>query len=230
MPIVFEDQNEVPSFTTPSKECWCCGCIYPLNHFKKDASKKDGRVDQCDMCAEVPRLSTEEHTLRQRETNYKAAGKQRFLDKKDYLDERSRWGRPRHHTDLLSFFQDHIRGLYVKDGKFVGDVSMYKVWDRLEYRPCEDGSYFFSLPFDPANPTFEYIGYIPMGWLPEFDIVEFDDRNVPIRKKHKGWRTVLLELIRTKVVTRDQVEQHFGPAIGKASLRWRRTLWNYQNA
>jgi hypothetical protein len=46
---------------------------------------------------------------------------------------------------------------------------------------------------------------------PEWSLLWFDDLNVPIRERYRGWRTAILALILNDVLTEDEVLKAFGP-------------------
>jgi hypothetical protein len=59
---------------------------------------------------------------------------------------------------------------------------------------------------------------------PEYSIMRFNEYNVPTNEKYRGWRTALLTLILTGVVTEEEAERSFGPAIGEAACFYREQL------
>jgi hypothetical protein len=105
--------------------------------------------------------------------------------------------------------------LFITDGRIGTDLALYQVYGKAQP--------------DLNGRSFRYLFYIPQGRLPEFSQYEFDHRDVPIKEKRRGWRTILLRLIKTGLVTEQEVEEEFGPALGEASTVWRRTLWQYRN-
>jgi len=200
------------------KECCCCGNIQPFGMFRRDSSYREGVRDRCLGCESAPALSTAEHTEMLREKNYysNAVRKQRWDNQSDYENEEARWGRVMQHSELLSkIFKLIPNDLFVTEGRIVGDLALYRVYGRPQ--PDLDGR------------TFRYLFYIPTGRLPEFSQYEFDHRDIPVKEKRRGWRTVLLRLIKSGLVTEEQVNQEFGPALGEASTVWRRELWKYRN-
>lgn len=64
---------------------------------------------------------------------------------------------------------------------------------------------------------------------PEWSLMYFDDFEVPIRERYRGWRTALLVLIINDVLTEDEVDRAFGPVtLGEASELYRETLQSYR--
>jgi hypothetical protein len=53
--------------------------------------------------------------------------------------------------------------------------------------------------------------------------VTLDDKNLPVREI-RGWRSVLVALIRAGALTRKQCDTAFGPASGQRSILWYRNL------
>jgi hypothetical protein len=199
------------------KECISCHKVLAYNFFKRDASFRDGRRDQCQGCEAAPRLSTAEHTARLREMNYysHAVKKQRWDHQEEYQNTFARFGTPMHHSDLLRRIKKLVPSLYVVDGRIVGDLALYRTYDQPQP--------------DLEGRTFRYLFYIPTGLLPEFSIYEFDERDIPVRETLRGWRTVLLRLIKSGLLTEAASDLEFGKATGEASTVWYRQLFEYRN-
>lgn len=64
---------------------------------------------------------------------------------------------------------------------------------------------------------------------PEWSLMYFDEMDVPIRERYRGWRTPLLALIVNDVLTEDEVDRAFGPVSqNEASELYRETLQSYR--
>lgn len=64
---------------------------------------------------------------------------------------------------------------------------------------------------------------------PEWSLMYFDEFDVPIRERYRGWRTALLALITNDVLTEDEVDRAFGPVVqNEASELYRETLQGYR--
>lgn len=64
---------------------------------------------------------------------------------------------------------------------------------------------------------------------PEWSLMYFDEMDVPIRERYRGWRTALLVLITNDVLTEDEVDRAFGPVTqNEASELYRETLQSYR--
>lgn len=64
---------------------------------------------------------------------------------------------------------------------------------------------------------------------PEWSLMYFDEMDVPIRERYRGWRTALLVLIMNDVLTEEEVDRAFGPVDqNEASELYRETLQAYR--
>lgn len=59
---------------------------------------------------------------------------------------------------------------------------------------------------------------------PEWSIMRFNEYNVPVNERYRGWRTALLVLITSGVLTEGEANRAFGEPIGDASLFYREQL------
>lgn len=211
-------QEVVESSDLLGKECIGCVRILPYAYFDRDSSYRDGRKDLCTDCASAPRLSTEEHTARLRETNNnsEAVKRQRWEHQDDYRDDRARVGRVRPSGEFLSKIKALVPELYITDGRIIGDVAIFRTYPKPQERL--------------GGRDFEYLFYCPTGLLPEYSLYEFETtRDIPVREKLRGWRTVLLRLIKSGLLTEGQCDREFGVALGPASHVWYRRLYEHRN-
>ncbi len=64
---------------------------------------------------------------------------------------------------------------------------------------------------------------------PEWSLMRFDEFDVPICEKYRGWRTALLNLIIADVLTEDEVNRAFGPVpLSPVSLLYRERLYYHR--
>lgn len=213
------DQNIVESQDLLGKECCCCMRILAYHFFRRDSSYRDGFRDRCQMCESSPRMSTVEHTARLREMNLSshAVRKQRWKHQLDYMDDAARVGKQMNSSEFLLRLSKLIGTdrLYIRDGNYLNDVAVFLVAGKKRS--------------DWDSKSFKYLWYIPLGLMPEFSIYEFDNRAVPLRERKRGWRTPLLRLIKSKLITEDQSNREFGEALGPASTVWNRELFKFRN-
>jgi hypothetical protein len=199
----------------------CAGCKCDLDwvHFRRDSSQRDGRATLCYECESVPRLSTEEHTARLREQNLSSEvyKRQRWEGQDELKDDASRIGRPMRHADFLSVLQKLVPNLYVTEGRIQGHLAVFRTYpgpqSHLEGR------------------DFSYLFYMDEGILPEFSQYIFDPvTDVPIKESKRGWRTVLLRLVKAGLLTEDVCNKVFGRPEGMPANRWHRELQKSRNA
>lgn len=212
-----DPRNILASMALQCKDCIGCGRSLELKFFNRDSSFRDGHRDMCDQCANAPRLSIAEHTRRVHESNMNSAAvqAQRWDHQDDYRDDIAREGRRMSQADLITRLRQLIPGLYFTDGRMADDVAVFRVYGTPQ--PHLEGR------------DFEYLLYIPGGLMPEYSTYEFDGRDIPIREKQRGWRTVLLNLIMSGLISTETCRRVFGEAIGPASNVWYRKLWSFRN-
>jgi hypothetical protein len=69
-------------------------------------------------------------------------------------------------------------------------------------------------------PAPRYVTWIQIPAMIEFSVMRFDAHGLPLAEKYRGWRTVLLELIRQGLLTERDVNRVFGEATGPGARRW----------
>lgn len=62
-------------------------------------------------------------------------------------------------------------------------------------------------------------------YSPEYSIMRFDEYDVPVDEKYRGWRTALIALVQCKVLTEAEVERAFGPAKTPAGEFYREQMY-----
>jgi hypothetical protein len=96
--------------------------------------------------------------------------------------------------DFISKLRSVCPNLLFRDGNVQGDVSVCAV----------------------RGNELRYICYFTRGRMPEFEIVITNEQELPVSQK-RGWRTVLLRLIKAGLLTEEQARKHFGiPSGGPA--------------
>ena len=71
--------------------------------------------------------------------------------------------------------------------------------------------------------------WLQEGFQVEYSWMNFDDHNVPLDERRRGWRTVLLQLILKGIVSERLSHKVFGKATGPASDRYNSLLHEYRN-
>jgi hypothetical protein len=200
------------------RTCAACRCDLDWIHFRRDSSQRDGRAVLCHECESVPRMSTEEHTARLREKNLSSEvyKRQRWENQDELKDDKSRIGRPMLSADFLSVVKKLVPNLYIMDGRIQGWLAIFKTY------PCPQSKL--------EGRDFEYMFACETGILPEFSQYLFDPvTDVPIKESKRGWRTVLLRLVKARMLTEDVCNRVFGRPEGLPANRWHSELQKYRN-
>lgn len=75
-----------------------------------------------------------------------------------------------------------------------------------------------------------YVCYIQIPAMYEWSVLRLNEHFVPIGEKFRGWRTVLMELIKKEILTEYQAHKIFGqPSTHKVFRRYHRSLWELRN-
>jgi hypothetical protein len=124
-------------------------------------------------------------------------------------NEAQRKGKPMHHIQFLK----KLRGAGIKawynEVPFEGLIGL---------RCIRRGYELKGIPFICA---------VKLGWTTEFDIFHYDARGVELNKRFVGWRSVILALVATRIISESEAYRIFGkPAANDASLLFRRSMRN----
>lgn len=217
-------QLEDALLTSPEllgRECQGCFRVLAWKFFEKDTSYREGYGNLCYSCKSTPRLSIEENTARLREANLNshAVKRARWEDQEEFRKDGARVGHRMHVTEFLRRVKKYIPNLFVIEGGVQGDLALFVIYPGPQSRL--DGK------------DYEYITYIPEGWSNEFSTYEFNnDTDTPVREKWnggRGWRTVLLRLIKKDLITDAQALAEFGPAEGEGARIYNKEVWKHRN-
>jgi hypothetical protein len=206
-----------------------------------------------------PTSEAQEELARQKAESDRLAAEFCFLDPKDYEDEEARRGRVLKPGELLDlvikatgkqcWFSMASEAMMRKELS-PRDVALAKLkigenpenlrnperWLAAieEVRQEERNlvplhSYkLFALQICRQEGKPEYCCWLPACWLREYDLVRFDSHGVP-EQQVRGWRTVLIEVIRKQFATEEAVTRVFGEATGPASRRYNMVLQGLRN-
>lgn len=76
---------------------------------------------------------------------------------------------------------------------------------------------------EAADP--HYVGFVQVPFMQEYEELNFDQYNIPLGSKRRGWRTVLLRCIEQGLLTPAKTDEVFGiPATGPVSRRYKEYL------
>lgn len=211
------DPDKVKSSEVYGRQCYGCRTYLDWIHFRRDSSAKDGHAMLCSDCEAQPKLSTSEHVSRLEELNYgsEATKAQRWDHQDELLDAEARIGRPMRHSDFFLVLEKLVPNLYVVPGRIQGHLAVYQT------AACSQKQW--------GDRDFRYLFYAEEGLMPEFSQYELGERDIVKRESKRGWRTILLRLIKMGLLSEDVCNRVFGSADGYASERYRRELWKYRN-
>lgn len=165
------------------------------------ANKAPVVMDRADMFA----ISPAEATARNKEINKQLASKNRIADQEILEDIEMAEGIQLHHNELIRRIQILNPKILIQPGGIQGAVA-------VRIPKYEFGEW-----------TNEYVTGFRLEPLPEYSSVTVDDNGLPHREI-RGWRSVLLALIKAGALDRVKVDALFGPASGQRSGLWYRSL------
>jgi hypothetical protein len=58
--------------------------------------------------------------------------------------------------------------------------------------------------------------------------MRFNERGIATKEKYRGWRTAMLVLIVAEILTEEEVDRAFGPALGEAGAWYRAQLQSWR--
>jgi hypothetical protein len=149
-------------------------------------------------------LNPEESVVREREDLLKIESKKR-IHGQDQLEKSDRSLGPRlYFTEILRRLWKCNPRIRVKEGS-AGSLALYVQKRKDEYResdyePSPNGAFFLD---------HKYVGGLLKEWLPEWGHVTIDTSLVA-HHEVRGWRSVLIALIKAKVITYQSAIEQFG--------------------
>lgn len=166
------------------------------------------------------RLNGAENVAKQRELALKQASANR-IEGQDELEKQERSAGPRlHFSEIIKRIRECNPHIQAIDGS-PGNVALYipKKSDDMDYGEPDPKGEFFT--------DHKYAGGMPKDWLPEFSHVVLDTSLLPVREI-RGWRSVLITLIRAGAISYRQAVNQFGEARGQWSGRWHEQLARFK--
>lgn len=171
------------------------------------------------------RLDPKEGVAQKREQCLGMAAKKR-LPGQDELEDPSRALGPRmQFTEVISKLKRLIPGLTVMDGS-PGNVALYFPLNRKELEDVQRG-------WQNDKPIFflynKYVGGFPKTELQEYSTVDIDNAMLAT-KEHRGWRSVLITLIKQGVISYQAAVNEFGDVgTDKRGWRWLEQTQKWRN-
>jgi hypothetical protein len=187
------------------------------NEIEANLSKMMERIEN------GPRVSgttqMKEEVYRQHERNVADRAESRFPNQEELKQRRT--GKILHMNEFLLKLRD--AGLNVWYGNYEGmpgTTGMYCGHEGYLTEKCKEHG--------PQKP--HYIGFVQVPFMQEFEELNFDQYNVPLGPKRRGWRTIGLRLIEQKFLTEQKFHEIFGePPTSIVSRRYREYLWFIRN-
>jgi hypothetical protein len=167
-------------------------------------------------------LDPQESVIREREELLKVAAKSK-IDGQDELEKQERSAGSRlYYTDILRRLHKLNPGIKILDG-IEGNVAIYRSKLRHEYDESERDRSKADFFWDHV-----YVTGMLKDWLPEYAHVLLDSSHLPT-KEIRGWRSVLIALVKAKAITYAQAVEEFGdPFWDSRSTRWFEQLNQFQ--
>jgi hypothetical protein len=77
------------------------------------------------------------------------------------------------------------------------------------------------------HQRFKYVTGVAKEPLPEYATITVDERGLP-KREIRGWRSVLISLVKARALSYQQAIDEFGDANGQRSWRWHEQLRGYK--
>jgi hypothetical protein len=167
------------------------------------------RIEEGDRVSGTTQTKEEAHRLN--EMNRDAHKDSRFPDQ-DELKQR-RTGRIFHMNTFIDLLKK--TGLNC----WYTNYSGTKAGDTLGLFVGHEGLISPRCSHAPGAP--HYVGFVQVPYMQEYEELYFDDHDLPLGSRRRGWRTIGLMLIEQKLVTEEKFHEVFGaPHTGPVSRRY----------
>lgn len=170
-------------------------------------------------------LNPEESVIKLRQENDSLLHNRRIHRQKELSDPNRSAGPRLSWNEVISRLHQCNPNLLFKDGS-LGNIAVYAPKNRQELENRDPNEY------DPSKPDWhndhKYAGGFPKDWLPEYSHVLTNERNLPIRE-YRGWRTILLTLLKAGSITLKSADKHFGRATGQRAWSFNQQLKEHQS-
>jgi hypothetical protein len=166
-------------------------------------------------------LDPEESLAKLKEENEAIYEKRKIAGQKELEDQERSAGPRIPFAELLSRLKKLNSQLIVRDG-LPGHVALYAPRSLKELETAErdfERDIFFHLH--------KYVSGFPKEDMPEYAHIIVDERGLP-KREYRGWRSVLMPLIKQGVISYEAAVEEFGEAMGQRSHRWHSELRNYR--
>lgn len=162
-------------------------------------------------------LDARENVIKLREQCLKLASKYITEDQAELQNSGRSAGSRIPHTELLKRLKKICPQLTAREGS-PGNLALYYPRNSDElYEALTDGSYSTDV-FFIFN---KYVGGMPKEELPEWGYVDIDTSLIATREHIRGWRTILIGLLKAGAVSYADAAKEFGdPALDPRNTVW----------
>jgi len=150
-----------------------------------------------------------EELHRQREINTELAKQYQWLKPTDYADIEPRIGKILHSSELIN----RLRKIGLKCW-YVDHVHADKLVLRVQPRP--------GLPHQAAC-------WVQNGYMPEYELMNFDRYGAPLASRMRGWRTCTLQILLQGFLKEEEINREFGKPKGPAAWKSNSLLYHFRN-
>lgn len=169
-------------------------------------------------------LDAAENVAKLREQCLKDASKYKIEDQDQLQNAKRSEGTRLAYTEILSRLQKRVPDLVAREGS-AGNLALYcpRTVGQLDAELREGGStdLFFILN--------RYVGGLPKQDLPEWGYVDIDTSLIATREHLRGWRTILIGLIRCGVLSYADAIAEFGdPSLDQRNTVWMKKLLEWR--
>lgn len=169
------------------------------------------------------RLDPIESVASQREKALQQASQYKIAKQEELEDQNRSLGPRLQYTELISRLKRAIPALKVMDGS-PGNIALYFPRDRKELEEATN-NWDYLEGKDTFFLQYKYVGGFPKAEIPEYSTIDIDTSHLPT-KEHRGWRSVLITLLKAGAVPYEKLLKEFGD-VGTDKRGWR---WQDQTA
>lgn len=170
-------------------------------------------------------LDPAENLAKLREGNKRLTDQQKISGQAELEDPERMLGSRLSYREVIRRLQKLNPNIKVVDGSF-GNVAVYvlKTNQELAESAAEDSGDTTRSDWFKAH---KYVTGCPKEPLPEYSGVITDERGIA-KRELRGWRSVLISLIKSKALSYSQAVEAFGEANGSRSWRWHEQLQGFK--
>ncbi len=152
------------------------------------------------------KLDAKENLAKLKEKNQELIDAKKLPNQSELENVEKALGQRMHWSEFVQRLQKLNYDILAEDGGAPNAIALRVPWQN------EDGTL-----------TKKYVGGFYKEVLPEFSAVIVDDKGLPHREI-RGWRSVLLGLMKQGILTFIEIEKEFGDAEGQRSHLWHEQL------